>query len=172
VFSLMANLLWLRLISVDTMAFIRKKTIKGNDYFYLVEGFRVGNKVRQRVLRYLGNGRRAQSLADRFWSRVNKNGPVPQLCPELGPCWLWTGSTNRGGYGRVTVAGRSLPATHVAWFLAYGTWIMHHACHHCDNPPCVNPGHLFDGDDAANQYDRVVKGLGGKPYFDSIHIFQ
>lgn len=36
------------------MAYIRSKTIKGQRYFYLVEGFRVGGKVKQRVLEYLG----------------------------------------------------------------------------------------------------------------------
>ena len=37
------------------MAFIRKKKISGKTYYYLVENKRVGNKVQQKVLRYLGN---------------------------------------------------------------------------------------------------------------------
>ncbi|MDP7324083.1 MAG: hypothetical protein QF632_04975 [Candidatus Woesearchaeota archaeon] len=43
------------------MAFIRTKTIKGRRYFYLVENKRVGKKVVQKVLRYLGS---AESLAE------------------------------------------------------------------------------------------------------------
>jgi hypothetical protein len=37
--------------------------------------------------------------ADRFWSYVNKNGPVPEHRPDLGPCWEWTGGRTRSGYG-------------------------------------------------------------------------
>lgn len=37
---------------------------------------------------------------ERFWLRVDRDGPVPEARPELGPCWIWTGSTTRGGYGQ------------------------------------------------------------------------
>lgn len=41
-----------------------------------------------------------KTLADRFWPKVNKSGPVPDLCPELGACWDWTASRNKtSGYG-------------------------------------------------------------------------
>ena len=36
------------------MAFVRTKTIKGHDYEYLVETYREGDKVKQRVIKYLG----------------------------------------------------------------------------------------------------------------------
>ena len=36
------------------MAYVRRKTVKGQDYFYLVESRRVDGKVVQKVLRYLG----------------------------------------------------------------------------------------------------------------------
>jgi hypothetical protein len=36
----------------------------------------------------------------RFWRKVNKNGPLPEARPELGPCWLWIGAVQQGGgYG-------------------------------------------------------------------------
>lgn len=44
--------------------------------------------------------------ADRFWSKVSKDGPVPGHMSNLGPCWTWTGSRGTGGYGHIIVAGR------------------------------------------------------------------
>lgn len=47
----------------------------------------------------------------------------------------------------------------MAWELTHGSlrdedWVLHH----CDNPRCVNPAHLFLGDRAANMADMVAKG--------------
>src|SRR5690348_8449196 len=39
------------------------------------------------------------SSLDRFWAKVDKNGPVPEYRPDLGPCWLWTASTRPSGHG-------------------------------------------------------------------------
>jgi hypothetical protein len=40
------------------MAFLRKKTINGKSYYYLVENKRVNGRVVQRVLKYIGNERK------------------------------------------------------------------------------------------------------------------
>ena len=45
-------------------------------------------------------------VEERFWPKVDKNGPVPEPHPELGPCWVWTGAKSntfiqvRGGRTR------------------------------------------------------------------------
>lgn len=36
---------------------------------------------------------------ERFWCKVNQDGPIPVLRPELGPCHLWTGAVSSNGYG-------------------------------------------------------------------------
>ena len=118
---------------------------------------------------------REQQLAEKqsfedFWKRVDKNGPMPpNLPPEAGPCWIWIGTLNDSGYGSFRVHFLETTAavlgtkraTHVAWFLEYGVWPTHNLCHACDNPPCVNPGHLFEGTNEDNNYDRRVKNHGG-----------
>jgi len=100
-------------------------------------------------------------LAERFWAKVDKSGPTPTCCaPHYGNCWLWTANTTQQGYGRIEVENRLRQATHVSWFLLYGVWPTSDLCHVCDNPACVRPTHLFEGTDAANQYDRSLKAQG------------
>lgn len=48
---------------------------------------------------------------ERFWTKVNRHGPIPACRPELGPCWLWTGAKVRG-YGNFWIGG-------VEWSYAY-----------------------------------------------------
>ncbi len=48
------------------------------------------------------NASKITPLADRFWAKVNKDGPIPAHMPHLGPCWLWTGPpTRRRGIGQI-----------------------------------------------------------------------
>jgi hypothetical protein len=83
----------------------------------------------------------AKSTADRFWSKVDKDGPVPDpaVYGDIGRCWSWTGS-KRAGYGRCKVAGRSRQATHVALELSgvdvSGLSRIVVVAHRCDHPPC------------------------------------
>ena len=80
-------------------------------------------------------------------------------------CWLWDGSCDRHGYGQLRISRSVLKyATHVALELdgrpvPKGLYV----CHHCDNPPCVNPAHLFIGTQADNMADSLRKGRASKP---------
>lgn len=97
-------------------------------------------------------------LADRFWAKVDKNGPIPERCPELGPCWPWTAYCDGNGRGRVGVDGRADKASRVSWHLTFGEIPDGMSVlHKCDNPPCVRPDHLFLGTQTENMRDMVVK---------------
>jgi DNA-directed RNA polymerase subunit RPC12/RpoP len=60
------------------------------------------------------------SLEERFWPKVDRNGPAPDYAPHLGPCWPWMGRCDKHGYGRFTVQGRERSAHCVAYELARG----------------------------------------------------
>lgn len=87
-------------------------------------------------------------LPERFWAKVQKGQD----------CWLWSGSTN-GRYGRIVVDGKNTPAHRVSWTLHNGPVPDDRSvCHHCDNPLCVRPDHLFLGTQSDNMRDCAAKG--------------
>ncbi len=94
----------------------------------------------------------------RFWAKVNKEGPVPVHCPELGPCWEWTAYLNKWGYGSFKLDGRMEYAHRVAYSLANALPEGVRVLHRCDNPRCVRGAHLKSGTDLDNSRDRDAKG--------------
>lgn len=81
------------------------------------------------------------------------------------PCTIWAGAKNKAGYGtRGNGRGGSALAHRVAFSEAFGP-IPEGMCvlHKCDNPPCVNPEHLFLGTQADNVRDMRQKGRGWMP---------
>lgn len=91
------------------------------------------------------------AIADRFWRKVRRDQPTG--------CWEWLAATNSDGYGHFFYEGSVIGAHRVSWMLHHGA-IPEGAlvCHHCDNPRCVNPAHLFLGTHQDNATDKVVKG--------------
>jgi hypothetical protein len=93
-----------------------------------------------------------------FWAHVDKSGD----------CWTWTGPTNRQGYGTWSSRHHRGLAHRVALLEAVGAPSEDgmFACHKCDNPPCVNPGHLYWGTAADNARDYAARqGVHNKGVF-------
>lgn len=95
----------------------------------------------------------------RFWEKVDKNGPIPSHCPELGQCWVWTHGCNEGYGIFYPKAGEKVYAPRFSYVLEHGEIpIGLHILHHCDNPPCVRPSHLYAGTTLDNARDMMSRG--------------
>lgn len=94
---------------------------------------------------------------DRFWPKVDTSA---------GPdgCWPWIAFRNPSGYGKFRADGETRLATRWLWTHLHGPIPDGlYVCHHCDNPPCVNPAHLFLGTPADNTRDMIQKGRLAPP---------
>jgi hypothetical protein len=91
-------------------------------------------------------------LLSRFWSKVKLGEPDE--------CWEWTAGHDGRGYGQFWANGRTRRAPQVAWEIYNLTEFPKGkgACHTCDNPPCVNPSHIWPGTQKENSHDCVRKG--------------
>lgn len=101
-----------------------------------------------------------QADIKRFWAYVDKEGPIPESCPELGACWVYDEDhCFKMGYGRVQIEGGTEYAHRFSYLLEYGEFDRSlFVLHKCDIRPCVRPSHLFLGTQGDNCLDKRNKG--------------
>lgn len=91
---------------------------------------------------------------NRFWSKVDRPEDLNRI-----PCWEWTASTRKSGYGQVWCGDTCESSHKIAFELEFGPLAEGKVLRHtCDNPLCCNPHHLVPGDQAANMRDMVQRG--------------
>jgi hypothetical protein len=93
------------------------------------------------------------ALRPSFWAQVDM----------LGECWVWTGARTSAGYGHLRYGGHDFSAHRCSFELTHGALPADmFVCHRCDNPPCVNPAHLFLGSPKDNTADMHRKGRASR----------
>lgn len=96
-------------------------------------------------------------LMTRFWAKVQKGDD----------CWIWSGATNRHGYGQIRIDGRNVAAHRLAWEFEHGPIPEGmNVLHSCDNPPCIRGAHLWLGTMADNSQDMASKGRWRNQFTD------
>ena len=89
-------------------------------------------------------------IRERFFKKVRVKGQED--------CWIWTGAHNKYGYGRFNYYGKIINAHTASYLINKGEVSPElHVLHQCDNPPCVNPAHLFLGTNLDNIKDKCSK---------------
>ena len=102
------------------------------------------------------------SLEDRFWNKVDK---TPYGITDS--CWVWIGRKEpKKGYGEFSISHNAhRPAHRQSFMMTHNRFDLSRwdfVCHHCDNPSCVNPNHLFIGTPQENVDDMIQKGRQAK----------
>ena len=76
-------------------------------------------------------------------------------------CLVWQGACNGDGYGEAQVCGKVWRVHRAVYnFLVEEIPVGIQVLHTCDNPPCINPDHLFLGTESDNMKDMTSKGRG------------
>jgi HNH endonuclease len=87
-------------------------------------------------------------------------GKILSRVVRASTCWVWTGSKNKKGYGHICIGAGQIELAHRTSYRTFCGPIPDGLCvlHHCDNPVCLNPTHLFIGTQIDNINDCVSKG--------------
>lgn len=85
----------------------------------------------------------------------------------------WSGAKAKRRYGQVRVGAKLIAVHRLLWRLLNGVIPDgHEVCHRCDNPPCINPQHLFVGTHGDNMVDMARKNRGSTVRLEDVPIIR
>lgn len=100
-----------------------------------------------------------QSRCPRHWTLAQRLDHYTDKSGGPDACWPWAGARSKAGYGVLKWEGKVQSVHRLAWKQQHGPIPPEICvCHHCDNPPCRNEAHLFDGTKDDNNADMDRKG--------------
>lgn len=102
------------------------------------------------------------NTVEAFWANVEKTDS----------CWIWRGCKDKDGYGLWTINYKQWRGHRFSFWVTHGkinTKSM--ICHTCDNPSCVNPDHLYEGNATTNNRDTVNRGRYTNVFKERTHCF-
>lgn len=143
-------------------------SIQSSDNTLAISGKRVApaavEHLKQDHLRSPGKRLCAGGVRERLFVTANPKESIQRFLDyididEQTGCWNWSGFRHDFGYGYVKFMGRAIGVHRVMWFLIHGAFNSKpfFVLHHCDNPPCCNPDHLFLGTQKDNLHDAATK---------------
>lgn len=103
-----------------------------------------------------------QNQIIKFWSHVS--------ILDKESCWLFFGGNGKRGYGMISINGESHLAHRISYVINNKIDLDVLVCHTCDNPPCVNPSHLFIGSQVENMLDMFEKERVVRPTCEDHHM--
>ena len=87
------------------------------------------------------------------WGRA-----ITAMVAEENGCWISSFARDKDGYAQIKVDGKQEKLHRLAFRVRHGKEATPCACHSCDNPPCFNPDHIWEGTHKDNVLDRESKG--------------
>lgn len=128
----------------NTVIVREKKTCRVEGCKNTAWAHRLCSKHLTRLKRHGSLEKPGMTFYERFWNKVDENGPIPEHDAGLGCCWEWTASVGNNGYGHFFPAAGTMDLAHrMAYMLVKGDIPEGLQIDHlCRNKRCVNPDHL------------------------------
>jgi len=104
-----------------------------------------------------------KNTIEKFWTKANKTDY----------CWVWMAAQDKDGYGIWSYDGKFWRAHRFSFWATHGHLDSKSLiCHTCDNPTCINPNHLYEGDSTTNNRDTVKRGRFNSPLKRRTHCLK